>query len=275
MAKGARVRLTIVDPRRQADRGAAQPEHRVLAPPTATIEALVARLGKQVEALAGVRELLDASGMRLLPATLTVSQALAGSNADPTAEPEPEPEPEPEGQATGKMVASFGAPIFVHVPKTGGTTMIAALRQQSWQPHANDFHYRHIVYETTRSTTAELFETAALAGLAGQTVLTILREPLPRAISEYAFLRDRCAPDPWPPPTLTTQRGPCWLGIVRCLLLCPQPGSLLTRCRVCLCCGQAALHGAAGATCHLAPGLPPAPADCQPNALLPARSKDV
>ena len=86
------------------------------------------------------------------------------------------------------MVASFGGPIFVHVPKTGGTTMIAALRQQSWQPNANDvsqstpfcvvtrasvrsdcgcvvsvqFHYRHIVYQTTQSTTADLFDLPTL-----------------------------------------------------------------------------------------------------------------
>ena len=119
--------------------------------------------------------------------------------------------------------------------------MIAALRQQAWQPHHNDFHYRHIVYGTTQSTSGDLFNDAAtLAALSGtgagtgtgtgtkagtgtgtgdagsaeesaegsaevedieeeeeeegreaQTVFTILREPLERAISEYAFLRDR------------------------------------------------------------------------------------
>ena len=48
--------------------------------------------------------------------------------------------------------------------------MIAALRQQSWQPHANDFHYRHIVYQTTQSTTADLFDRAALPSLSDQTM---------------------------------------------------------------------------------------------------------
>jgi hypothetical protein len=48
--------------------------------------------------------------------------------------------------------------------------MIAALRQQSWQPHANDFHYRHIVYQTTQSTTADLFDRAVLPSLSDQTM---------------------------------------------------------------------------------------------------------
>ena len=55
------------------------------------------------------------------------------------------------------------------------------------QPNANDFHYRHIVYQTTQSTTADLFDLLTLPSLRDQTVLTILREPLERMISEYAF----------------------------------------------------------------------------------------
>jgi hypothetical protein len=95
--------------------------------------------------------------MRLLPDTLTLSELLANGMIELDG-----------GSGRAKMVASFGGPIFVHVPKTGGTTMIAALRQQSWQPHANDFHYRHIVYETTQSTTADLFDPAVAPHLGNQ-----------------------------------------------------------------------------------------------------------
>ena len=40
----------------------------------------------------------------------------------------------------------------------GGTSMVCALRRRSWQPNRNDFHYRHIVYETASSTAGDLLD---------------------------------------------------------------------------------------------------------------------
>ena len=231
----SRVALTIVDPRGSPGH---HPPRRVLAPPTATISALILRLRGQWPDLC---HLLDGAGLALLPPALTLRDALASGAIALAADPAGD-----GATATGggrcRIVGSFGQPIFVHIPKTGGTTMIAALRQQAWQPHHNDFHYRHIVYRTTQSTSGDLFNDAAtLAALSGtgagagtgtgtkagtgtgtgdagsaeesaegsaeveaneeeeeeeeggeaQTVFTILREPLERAMSEYAFLRDR------------------------------------------------------------------------------------
>ena len=227
----SRLALNVTDPRGH------HPPRRVLAPPTATISALVLRLRGQWPDFC---HLLDGAGLALLPPALTLRDALASGAIALAADPAGD-----GATATGggrcRIVGSFGQPIFVHIPKTGGTTMIAALRQQAWQPHHNDFHYRHIVYGTTQSTSGDLFNDAAtLAALSGtgagtgtgtgtkagtgtgtgdagsaeesaegsaevedieeeeeeegreaQTVFTILREPLERAISEYAFLRDR------------------------------------------------------------------------------------
>lgn len=126
-------------------------------------------LAPVVKPLYGVRDLLSGNGMSLLPDNLTLSELLVNGTLAFD-----------DRSGRAKMVASFGAPIFVHVPKTGGTTMIAALRKQSWQPHANDFHYRHIVYQTTQSTTADLFDPAVTPSLGNQTMcVVVVRFPPP------------------------------------------------------------------------------------------------
>ena len=103
--------------------------------------------------MAGVCDLLSSDGMRLLPDTLTLAELLGAPAAPaPAASSQQRPAPAPAPPLTSRVtpasengaiapdaesgrvriVVSFGGPIFVHVPKTGGTTMIAALRQQSW-----------------------------------------------------------------------------------------------------------------------------------------------
>ena len=69
--------------------------------------------------------------------------------------------------------------------------MICALRRRHWQPHRNDFHYRHIVYETASSTSGDLLCRSNDTLYAGHLAITVLREPFSRAVSEYSFLRDR------------------------------------------------------------------------------------
>ena len=177
-----RVPLTVIDRRGHRGGDVEAESHKVQAPPTARVAEVVRRLRQRVPALAGIRCLLDENGMAPIDPGCTLAEALRSGqlrNSDTG------------GMARVSCVGCWEEPIFVHVPKTGGTTMIAALRQQAWQPSANDFHYRHIVYETATPTCADLFAPDTRALYTGHTVLTILREPLARILSEYAFLRDR------------------------------------------------------------------------------------
>jgi hypothetical protein len=177
-----RLLLTVFDRRCTKSQHAA---HHVQAPPSAVLREVVRRLGAQLPALRGIHGMLGADA----EAWLCLSSSLAEMVEDGALFVD---------KVSGRVhcVAVFTTqPIFVHVPKTGGTTMIAALRGLSWQPSANDFHYRHIIYETCQPTCGDLFEPTPLNGArpfhSGLTVFTILREPLERMISEYGFLRGR------------------------------------------------------------------------------------
>ena len=80
--------------------------------------------------------------------------------------------------------------IFIHIPKTGGTTLNCAIHGSDWQTEP-DFYYRHISAQTYRSNSGDIFNPLKQDKLEGHTLFTILRHPVDRLISEYYFLKNR------------------------------------------------------------------------------------
>lgn len=80
--------------------------------------------------------------------------------------------------------------IFIHIPKTGGTTINCIMSKSEWQTKP-DFNYRHIVYETKRSNSADIFNPIKNDMYTNYEIFTMLRNPIDRLISEYYFIKDR------------------------------------------------------------------------------------
>jgi hypothetical protein len=80
--------------------------------------------------------------------------------------------------------------IFIHVPKTGGTSLIAELEGQKWQIEPN-FNYRHIHPKTKTSNSADIFDPRNFDKFREYKIFMMLRHPVDRAISEYYFIRGR------------------------------------------------------------------------------------
>jgi len=80
--------------------------------------------------------------------------------------------------------------IFIHIPKTGGTTINSAMNGSYWQTELS-FNYRHIDISNKLSTSKDIFEEENFAKYAEYTIFMMLREPVDRLVSEYYFLRER------------------------------------------------------------------------------------
>jgi hypothetical protein len=80
--------------------------------------------------------------------------------------------------------------IFIHIPKTGGTTINTALEGSQWQTEP-DFHYRHIILKTKVSNAADIFQAKNIEKYQAFKIFMMLRHPVDRAISEYYFLKER------------------------------------------------------------------------------------
>jgi Sulfotransferase family len=80
--------------------------------------------------------------------------------------------------------------IFIHIPKTGGTTINCIMNKTEWQT-TPDFNYRHIIYETKKSNSEDIFDPVNYDEYMGYNIFMILRDPIDRLISEYYFIKDR------------------------------------------------------------------------------------
>ena len=80
--------------------------------------------------------------------------------------------------------------IFIHIPKTGGTTINCVINKSEWQT-TPDFHYRHIIYETKKSNTTDIFNPLNYDKFKQYNIFMLLRNPIDRIISEYYFIKDR------------------------------------------------------------------------------------
>lgn len=81
--------------------------------------------------------------------------------------------------------------IFIHIPKTGGTTLDCAINGTEWIQNKDNFHYRHIVHETKMSNAGDIFKQANFDKYKNYTIYMMLRHPVDKVISEYYFVRDR------------------------------------------------------------------------------------
>ena len=80
--------------------------------------------------------------------------------------------------------------IFIHIPKTGGTTINCVMNKSQWQTKP-DFNYRHIIYETKKSNSQDIFNPINYNKYDNYHIFMLLRNPIDRLISEYYFIKDR------------------------------------------------------------------------------------
>jgi Sulfotransferase family len=80
--------------------------------------------------------------------------------------------------------------IFIHIPKTGGTTINCIMNKTEWQTKP-DFNYRHIIYETKKSNSQDIFDPQNYDKYRNYNIFMVLRNPIDRIISEYYFIKDR------------------------------------------------------------------------------------
>ncbi len=79
--------------------------------------------------------------------------------------------------------------IFVHIPKTGGTTFYSVLNNTYWNAEPN-FNYRHIVEKTKSSNAGDIFNSSTNEKYKEHTILMMLRHPVDKVISEYYFFKE-------------------------------------------------------------------------------------
>ncbi len=80
--------------------------------------------------------------------------------------------------------------IFIHVPKTGGTTINCLIQGSDWQT-SPDYNYRHIDRKTLLSNSGDIFSPESTHSYLGKKIFLFLRKPEDRLISEFFFIKDR------------------------------------------------------------------------------------
>ena len=79
--------------------------------------------------------------------------------------------------------------IFIHIPKTGGTTINTAMNNSFWQTEVG-FNYRHILPNKT-SNSGDIFDPDTIEQFKEYKIFMMLRDPIDRIISEYYFIKER------------------------------------------------------------------------------------
>lgn len=80
--------------------------------------------------------------------------------------------------------------IFIHIPKTGGTTIIADLEGKNWQSKP-DFNYRHVQPNIRTSNAGDIFNQGNFEKYRQYKIFMMLRHPVDRAISDYYFFKGK------------------------------------------------------------------------------------
>jgi hypothetical protein len=89
-----------------------------------------------------------------------------------------------------KIIMEDNKNIFIHIPKTGGTTINTAMNKTSWQTEVN-FNYRHILKETKYSNSGDIFLPENFLKYSRYNIFMMFRNPVDRIVSEYYFLKER------------------------------------------------------------------------------------
>jgi hypothetical protein len=80
--------------------------------------------------------------------------------------------------------------IFIHIPKTGGTSINSAIQSSNWQTEPN-FFYRHILLKTKKSNSGDIFDPVNFEKYKEYDIFMMLRHPVDRLVSEYYFIQER------------------------------------------------------------------------------------
>ena len=80
-------------------------------------------------------------------------------------------------------------PIFIHIPKTGGTSINCVMKGTEWQTPL-DYHYRHLDFDTKTSTCGDIFDNKNNDNYHKEFIFMMLRHPVDRLISEYYYIRN-------------------------------------------------------------------------------------
>jgi len=79
--------------------------------------------------------------------------------------------------------------IFIHIPKTGGTTINTSMQGSFWQTTPG-FNYRHILSDKS-SNSGDIFNPIKFDGYRDHKIFMMLRHPVDRIVSEYYFIKER------------------------------------------------------------------------------------
>ncbi len=81
--------------------------------------------------------------------------------------------------------------LFIHIPKTGGTTLYSAVCNSEWIKNRDRENYRHLNHQSKYSESGDIFDPKHFGHYKNYLIYTMLRHPVDKVISEYYFIKDR------------------------------------------------------------------------------------